>query len=91
MPFHIHLQPDAVADLDSFRKFDVSQILDGIEEHLRHQPAQESRARIKKLRGKQAADYRLMVGEFRVFYCIGGKTVKVLRVLSKEQTKDFYQ
>jgi addiction module RelE/StbE family toxin len=90
MKYSLHLQPDAITDLDRLRKYDATQILDGIEEHLSYQPAMESRSRIKRLRGKQPADYRLMIGDYRVFYMIVGKTVKILRVLSKEQTKAFY-
>ncbi len=91
MKYHIHLQPDAISDLDGLRKYDASQILDGITEYLQYQPMLESKSRIKRLRGKQSTDYRLRVGDFRVFYSIEEKTVKILRVLSKEQTKDFYQ
>lgn len=90
MKYELHLQPGAVADLDRMRKYDAAQISDGIEEYLTYQPALESRSRIKRLRGKQPADYRLMIGEYRVFYTIVGRTVKILRVLSKEQTRNFY-
>lgn len=41
MKYHIHLQPDAVADLDGFRKYDAAQILDGITKHLQHEPTLE--------------------------------------------------
>ncbi len=90
MRYGIHLQPEAVKDLDKRRKFDAKQILDAMEEHLRHGAEQVSRSRIKRLRGKQHADYRLLVGNFRVFYTVEGPQVRVLRILSKEETHSFY-
>jgi mRNA-degrading endonuclease RelE of RelBE toxin-antitoxin system len=91
MHYHVHLQPDAADDLDRFRKYDVTKILNGIETYLRHAPAFESKSRIKRLMGKQKADYRLLIDEFRVFYCIEERTVKILRVLSKDETESFYE
>ena len=50
----------------------------------------ESKRRIKRLRGEQPADYRLVAGGFRVFYTVEGATVYILRILSKEGTSEFY-
>jgi mRNA-degrading endonuclease RelE of RelBE toxin-antitoxin system len=60
-------------DLAGLRAFDRKQILDGIEEQLAHQPAQETR-RKKPLRGLKPPwehaepVWELRIGEFRVFY-----------------------
>ena len=89
--YSIQLKPDAVSDLDRMRRYDATAVLDGIENHLRFEPTKESRSRIKKLRGKSPADYRLRIGEWRVFYRMLGVEVRVLRVLHKEETKRFYE
>lgn len=87
----IHLKPDAVDDLDRIRKYDATKILDGIEKHLSFEPEKESRSRIKKLRGKPPADYRLRVDEWRIFYKVKDQRVEILRILHKDETKSFYE
>ena len=93
MGFEVILKPDAIKDLDKLRKYDATIITDALEQHLTTKPEQSSRSRIKKLRGKQLAEYRLRVGDFRVFYSVdsGASTVFVLRILRKEETVEFYQ
>jgi mRNA-degrading endonuclease RelE of RelBE toxin-antitoxin system len=49
-----------------------------------------SRSRIKRLRGRHAATYRLRVGDYRVFYDIGDAEVVIIAVLHKRQTAEFY-
>jgi addiction module RelE/StbE family toxin len=86
----IALKPAAIKDLDRLRKYDATWITDSVEQHLRFEPQKTSRSRIRKLRGKQPADYRLRVGDYRVFYTVEKSTVSVLRILHKEQTAGFY-
>lgn len=87
----IHLKPDAIRDLDRMRRFDATKILDGVERFLRFQPRKESRSRIKRLRGRLSADYRLRIDDWRVFYKVRESEVQVLRVLHKEETQSFYE
>lgn len=89
--FRITLKPDAIRNLDSLHKFAATMITDRIERHLRFEPARESRSGIKRLRGRQRADYRLRVGDYRVFYRITGDEVLILRVMHKDQTRQFYR
>lgn len=91
--FGIDLKPSAIADMDALRKFDATQIADAMEKHLKHEPAKESKRRIKRLRGITNPDYRLRVGHYRVFYTIDdeAKTVVILRVMHKDQTKSYYE
>jgi mRNA-degrading endonuclease RelE of RelBE toxin-antitoxin system len=91
MKYRIIIKPPAVKDLDGLRKFDAVAILDSIETYLATEPAKESKTTIRKLRGKQKADYRLRVGEFRVFYSVAGNSVFILRVMHKNDTAMFYQ
>ena len=88
MAFEIEIVTEAETDLDGIQPFYRNQILDAIEQHLRHAPAHVGRARIKRLRSVISPAYRLRVGEYRVFYDVGEEQhmVTVLRVLSKEQS-----
>ncbi len=91
--FEIILKKTAIADLDALRRFDVVQIADAMEKYLQHEPAKESRSRIKRLQGIDDPDYRLRVGAYRIFYTVveDAQTVTVLRVMHKEQTAAYYE
>jgi mRNA interferase RelE/StbE len=56
-----------------------------LETHLRHEPEKASRSRIKRLRGLLRPQYRLRVGEVRVFYDVSGTTVEVLAIVAKSE------
>jgi mRNA-degrading endonuclease RelE of RelBE toxin-antitoxin system len=60
-------------------------VRDALETHLRHEPTKLSKNRIKRLRGMARPQYRLRVGETRVFYDVTDQTVEVLAVVPKEQ------
>jgi mRNA-degrading endonuclease RelE of RelBE toxin-antitoxin system len=51
MRYDIVLAPEAVEDLNELKANIRAAVVDGIELHLRHQPTQFSRSRIKRLRG----------------------------------------
>ncbi len=88
MAFVVELTYEAEDDLGSIRPFYQNQILDALDNFLRHTPTQVSRSRIKRLRGSVSPAYRLRVGEHRVYYNVdlSGETVTVLRILTKEQS-----
>ena len=83
MTFEVKIDSPAMADLQSLRAYDRSAILDSIERILTTAPMQISKSRIKRLRGIVSPQYRLRVGEFRVFYDVRASTVYVMRVLIK--------
>ncbi len=58
---------------------------DAILQHLRHQPTKESKSRIKRLRELSQPQYRLRVGNIRVFYDVGEKVVQVLAIVLKSE------
>ncbi len=91
--YEIALKHSAIVDLDALRKFVATQIADAMEKHLRHDPARESKSRIKRLRGLSSPDYRLRVGDYRVFYAVDkdARRVDVLRVMHKDQTASCYE
>jgi mRNA-degrading endonuclease RelE of RelBE toxin-antitoxin system len=91
--YSIDLKPSAIRDLDGIRKYDPVRIADGIEKHLTFEPTRESKSRIRKLRGIQNPDYRLRIGDFRIFYAVDEEShrVSVLRVMHKKETAKYYQ
>ncbi len=89
--FRIILKPVAIKDLNRLRKYEAAMITDRIERHLRIAPTHESRSRIRRLRGEPAADYRLRVDPYRIFFRVVGEEVHVLRVMHKGETAQFYR
>ena len=83
MRFEIVLAPQAAEDLRTLKANIRSAVRDALETHLRHEPRKTSRSRIKRLRGLARPQYRLRVGEIRVFYDVSGGTVEILAVVSK--------
>jgi mRNA-degrading endonuclease RelE of RelBE toxin-antitoxin system len=85
MPFAIVLAPDAIEDLKSFKAHARAAVRDALETDLRHEPRKTSRSRIKRLRGLRQPQYRLRVGEVRVFYDVSDETVEVLAIVAKSE------
>lgn len=83
MKYYIILAPQAVED---FKKLDAAQrsiIPDAFEKYLRHEPQKTSKSRIKRLRGLSKPQYRLRVGDIRVFYDVEKGSVEILAIVSK--------
>ncbi len=85
MPFAIVLAPEAVEDLKRLRANVRADVRAALETHLRHEPGTVSRSRIKRSRGLRQPQYRLRVGEVRVFYDVTGATVEVLAIVAKAE------
>jgi mRNA-degrading endonuclease RelE of RelBE toxin-antitoxin system len=83
MPFEIVLAPEAIEDFKGLRANVRAEIRTALETHLRHQPKKVSRSRIKRLRGLRQPQYRLRVGDVRIFYDVTGTTVQVLAIVPK--------
>jgi mRNA-degrading endonuclease RelE of RelBE toxin-antitoxin system len=67
MKYEIILAPEAAQDLKRLKAHTRSEVKDALERHLRHEPGRVSKSRIKRLRGVNHPQYRLRVGEIRVF------------------------
>jgi mRNA interferase RelE/StbE len=83
MPFEIILAPEAVEDLRGLKANVRADVRSGLETHLRHEPRKSSRSRIKRLRGLRKPQYRLRVGDVRIFYDVTETTVEILAVVAK--------
>ena len=89
MPFAVVLAPEAVEDLRRLTAHVRATVLTALETHLRHEPEKTSRSRIKRLRGLLRPQYRLRVGEVRVFYDVSGTTVEVLAIVAKSEAESW--
>jgi mRNA interferase RelE/StbE len=87
MRHEIILSPQAADDLERLRAYLRAEVKDAIEQHLRHEPTKISRSRIKRLRGLSQPQYRLRVGEVRVFYDVSASSVEVLAIVEKSQAE----
>ncbi len=87
--YEIRYAAAAVDDLRGMRAFNQREILDGIELHLRYGPTFVSRSRIKAMAQPFQSQYRLRIGDFRVYYDVDdvGRVVNVLRILTKKTTQ----
>jgi len=89
MRFEIILAPQAVADLRGLKAPLRSGVKDALERHLRYEPQKLSRSRVKRLRGLSKPQYRLRVGEVRVFYDVDEATVEVLAIVTKSEAAEW--
>ena len=85
MAFDIILAPQAVEDLKRFKAHLRAELRDALETHLKHEPGRTSRSRIKQLRGLRQPQYRLRVGDIRVFYDVSDGTVEILAIVAKSE------
>ena len=85
MPFEIILAPEAIKDFRALKANVRSSVRDALEMHLRHEPMKTSRSRIKRLHGVARPQYRLRVGEVRVFYDVSAESVEVLAIVPKSE------
>ena len=91
MRFEIMLAPEAVQDLKHLKAHDRAEVRDAIEVLLRHQPTKTSKSRVKRLRGISRPQYRLRVGEIRIFYDVTKNAVEILAIVPKSAAAEWLQ
>ena len=85
MQYSIVLAPEAVEDLGELKANLRAEVREGIETHLRHEPVKTSRSRIKRLRKLSQPQYRLRIGDVRVYYDVSEQNVEVLAIVLKSE------
>jgi mRNA-degrading endonuclease RelE of RelBE toxin-antitoxin system len=83
MRYEVVLAPEAAKAYKALRANRRSEMRDALKRHLRYEPTRVSKSRIKRLRGLSQPQYRLRVGEARVFYDVTLETVEVLAIVTK--------
>ena len=85
MRYEVVLAPEAAKAYRSLPAYRRAELRDALERHLRHEPTRASKSRIKRLRGLSQPQYRLRVGEVRVFYDVTHEAVEVLAIVTKAE------
>ena len=87
MRYELILAPEAVQAFGSLPAYERAEVRDALERHLRYEPTRVSKSRIKRLRGLSQPQYRLRVGEVRVFYDVTPEVVQVLAIVTKAEAE----
>jgi len=91
MRYEIEFAPQAAQDYRDLDAHIRGEVRDAIETHLRHEPTKTSKSRIKRLRGVSKPQFRLRVGDVRVFYDVSEKTVEVLAIVEKSRANEWLE
>src|SRR5436190_22765514 len=83
MRYGVVLAPGAAKAFRALPAYHRAEVRDALERHLRNEPTRVSKSRIKRLRGLSRPQYRLRVGEVRVFYDVTKETVEVVAIVNK--------
>jgi mRNA-degrading endonuclease RelE of RelBE toxin-antitoxin system len=89
MKYEIVFAPEAVRDVRGLRAHLRSMVRDGIETSLRHVPTAVSKSRIKRLRGLARPQFRLRLGEVRVYSDVKESTVEILAIVPKSEAAEW--
>lgn len=89
MRYTILLSPEAIEDLRALRANLRAEVRDALEVRLRNRPSTVSKARIKRLEGKGSPQFRLRVGDTRVFYDVVGDEVQVIAIVPKADAEEW--
>lgn len=89
MKYGVVFAPEAVRDVRTLRAHVRSMVRDAIETSLRHAPTHVSKSRIKRLHGVSRPQFRLRVGEVRVFYDVRASRVEILAVVPKTDAAEW--
>jgi mRNA interferase RelE/StbE len=91
MRFEILLAEEAVEDLKRLNARERVSVKRALETYLRNEPRKVSKSRIKRLRGLSRPQFRLRVGDVRVFYDVSDDAVEVLAILAKSDAEGWLQ
>jgi mRNA interferase RelE/StbE len=89
MAFEIILAPAAAAALKNLAVPVRTGVVKAIDVHLPHEPTKVSKSRIKRLHGLSQPQYRLRVGDIRVYYDVTETQVQVLAVVTKAEAQSW--
>ena len=85
MKYEIIFAPEAVQDFKRLSARKRAVVRDTIEKRLRYSPEKTSKSKVKRLRGISHPQYRLRVGDIRVYYDVVEQAVEILAIMPKSQ------
>ena len=89
MKYEIVLSPEAAQSYKTLGARQKSEVRETIELHLRHEPTKISKSRIKRLRGLSRPQYRLRIGELRIYYDVSNTTVEIFAIVEKPKSVEW--
>ena len=89
MAFAIILAPAAATALKNLSVPIRTGVTNALAVHLTHQPTKVSKSRIKRLRGLRQPQYRLRIGDIRVFYDVTETHVHVLAIVTTAEAQSW--
>ena len=89
MKYRVVFAREAHADFRDLPARTRAEVRDAVNRHLLHEPTRVSRSRIKRLRGTRRPQYRLRVGDVRVFYDVLEREVEVLAIVAKAEASEW--
>jgi mRNA interferase RelE/StbE len=87
LEFEVILAPPAAVALKGLTVPVRTRVKRSLDVHLTHEPTKLSKSRIKRLRGLSQPQYRLHVGDIRVFYDVTETEVQVLAIVTKAEAQ----
>ena len=87
MAFEVILAPGAATALKRLPVPIRTGVKKALEVHLTREPTKVSKSRIKRLRGMSQPQYRLRLGDIRVFYDVTEKEVQILASVTKAEAQ----
>ena len=89
MAFEIVLAPAAATALKKLSVPVRTGVTKALDVHLTHEPTKVSKSRIKRLQGLSQPQYRLRVGDIRVFYDVTETQVQILAIVTKAEAQSW--
>jgi mRNA-degrading endonuclease RelE of RelBE toxin-antitoxin system len=86
MRYEIVFGPEAAETFKALAARLRAEVRDSIELHLRHEPTKTSKSRVKRLKGLTRPQYRLRIGEVRVYYDVSDGAVEILGIVQKSKS-----
>jgi mRNA interferase RelE/StbE len=83
MAYEVRYSKESLEQLKKIRAHNRAEIVDQIKQSLTTNPTTTGKSRIKRLRQPAPTEYRLRVGDFRVYYDVDQQSVYIVQILSK--------
>jgi mRNA interferase RelE/StbE len=89
MKYRVLFAPEAKDDFYSLAAYQRAAVQSAINTYLLHEPTRLSKSRIKLLHDIKKPQYRLRVGDIRVFYDVHGTEIHVLAIVKKSNAAEW--
>ncbi len=89
MRYEIDFTREASEDMRGLHAHVRSAVLDTIKKRLRYEPLNVTQTSVKRLRDLESPQFRLRVGDVRVFYDVAGSRVLIHAIVRKSEAAEW--